>query len=64
MKGLVIGRVMLFFSFTFGDKEYQCALVHWIVPVGETPDPDTGMWVVEPEFKAGCHAQGLSSTTR
>ncbi|KAJ6609298.1 hypothetical protein B0H10DRAFT_2166369 [Mycena sp. CBHHK59/15] len=53
MKGLVIGHAMLFFSFTFGDKEYQCALVHWIVPVGETPDPDTGMWVVEPEFKAG-----------
>ncbi|KAJ6630400.1 hypothetical protein B0H10DRAFT_2160321 [Mycena sp. CBHHK59/15] len=53
MKGLVIGRAMLFFSFTFGDKEYQCALVHWIVPVGETPDPDTGMWVVEPEFEAG-----------
>jgi hypothetical protein len=50
MKGIVIGRVMLFFSFDFGDKEYQCALVHWMVPVGDSPDPDTGMWVVEPEY--------------
>ncbi|KAF7334105.1 hypothetical protein MVEN_02316300 [Mycena venus] len=53
MSGLVIGRAMLFFSFTFGGKEYQCALVHWIVPVGDTPDPDTGMWVVEPEYAGG-----------
>ncbi|KAJ6490015.1 hypothetical protein C8R45DRAFT_1138948, partial [Mycena sanguinolenta] len=49
MKGLVIGRVLLFLSFVFGDQEYQCALVHWFVPVGDAPDPDTGMWVVEPE---------------
>ncbi|KAJ7833381.1 hypothetical protein B0H13DRAFT_2240376 [Mycena leptocephala] len=56
MKGLVVGRAMLFFSFVFGGKEYQCALVHWIVPVGDTPDPDTGMWVVEPEFVAGLPA--------
>ncbi|KAJ7921877.1 hypothetical protein B0H13DRAFT_2230534 [Mycena leptocephala] len=56
MKGLVVGRTMLFFSFVFGGKEYQCALVHWIVPVGDTPDPDTGMWVVEPEFVAGLPA--------
>ncbi|KAJ7939434.1 hypothetical protein B0H13DRAFT_2648517 [Mycena leptocephala] len=56
MNGLVIGRAMLFFSFVFGQKEYQCALVHWIVPVGDTPDPDTGMWVVEPEFVAGSPA--------
>ncbi|KAJ7439253.1 hypothetical protein B0H11DRAFT_2254004 [Mycena galericulata] len=34
MRGLVIGR---------------CALVNWLVPVGDTPDPDTGMWVVELE---------------
>ncbi|KAJ7692006.1 hypothetical protein B0H16DRAFT_1222483, partial [Mycena metata] len=29
---------------------YQCALVHWFIPVGDAPDPDTGMWVVEPEY--------------
>ncbi|KAJ7918908.1 hypothetical protein B0H13DRAFT_1991238 [Mycena leptocephala] len=30
MRGLVVGR------------EHQCALVHWLVPVGDAPDPDTG----------------------
>ncbi|KAJ7162408.1 hypothetical protein C8R46DRAFT_1283311 [Mycena filopes] len=49
MRGLVIGRVFLFFSFTFADTYHECALVHWFVPVGDRPDPDTGMWVVEPE---------------
>ncbi|KAJ7491526.1 hypothetical protein B0H11DRAFT_2398839 [Mycena galericulata] len=34
MGGLVVGR---------------CALVRWFVPIGDSPDPDTGMWVVEPE---------------
>ncbi|KAJ7771418.1 hypothetical protein DFH07DRAFT_866418 [Mycena maculata] len=53
MGGIIIGRVMLFFSFVFGEKEYQCVLVHWLVPVGEGPDPDTGMWVVEPEDIGG-----------
>ncbi|KAF7354560.1 hypothetical protein MSAN_01369100 [Mycena sanguinolenta] len=53
MKGLVVGRVLHFLSFVFGDREYQCALVHWFVPVGDAPDPDTGMWVVEPEITAG-----------
>ncbi|KAJ7876978.1 hypothetical protein B0H13DRAFT_2547938 [Mycena leptocephala] len=50
MCGLVVGRVLLFFSFTFSNKEHQCGLVHWLVPVGDAPDPDTGMWVVEPEL--------------
>ncbi|KAJ6461522.1 hypothetical protein C8R47DRAFT_921810, partial [Mycena vitilis] len=58
MKGLVVGRALLFFSFEFADREYQCALVHWFVPVGNAPDPDpdTGMWVVEPESAAGTPA--------
>ncbi|KAJ7719182.1 hypothetical protein DFH07DRAFT_872339 [Mycena maculata] len=51
MRGLVIGRVLLFFSFTFSDTDYQCALVRWLVPVGDSPDPDTGMWVVKPELE-------------
>ncbi|KAJ7016290.1 hypothetical protein C8F04DRAFT_1215764 [Mycena alexandri] len=54
MRGLVAGRAMLFFSFEFHEKEYQCALVHWFIPVGDVPDPDTGMWVVEPEY-IGAH---------
>ncbi|KAJ7457137.1 hypothetical protein B0H11DRAFT_2160829 [Mycena galericulata] len=53
MRGLVIGRVLLFFSFAFADKLFECALVNWLVPVGDTPDPDTGMWVVELERQRG-----------
>ncbi|KAF8203408.1 hypothetical protein K438DRAFT_1964892 [Mycena galopus ATCC 62051] len=53
MGGLVIGRVHLFFSFVFAERSYECALVNWLVPVGDAPDPDTGMWVVEPERDRG-----------
>ncbi|KAJ6533564.1 hypothetical protein B0H19DRAFT_1324326 [Mycena capillaripes] len=53
MCGLVIGRVQLFFSYVFRDQSYECALVHWLVPVGDAPDPDTGMWVVQPERQRG-----------
>jgi hypothetical protein len=51
MQGMVIGRVLLFFSFSFRDQIYPCALVHWLVPVGDEPDSETGMWVVHPEFE-------------
>ncbi|KAJ7724027.1 hypothetical protein B0H16DRAFT_1736971 [Mycena metata] len=54
MWGMVIGRVLLFFSFTTPDEEsHSCALVHWYSPHGDAPDPDTGMWVVTPETAAG-----------
>jgi hypothetical protein len=51
MRGMVIGRVLLFFSFPFRNQIYPCALVHWLVPVGDEPDDETGMWVVQPEFE-------------
>ncbi|KAJ7017981.1 hypothetical protein C8F04DRAFT_978203, partial [Mycena alexandri] len=50
MRGLVVGRVYLFFSFAFAEHDYEFALVRWFVPVGDAPDPNTGRWVVEPEF--------------
>ncbi|KAF7372792.1 hypothetical protein MSAN_00485000 [Mycena sanguinolenta] len=53
MHGLVIGRVILFFSFVFSERVFECALVNWLVPVGNAPDPDTGMWVVELERERG-----------
>ncbi|KAJ6460102.1 hypothetical protein DFH09DRAFT_960259, partial [Mycena vulgaris] len=59
MGGIVIGRVQLFFSFTFTDKPFECALVNWMVPVGNTPDPDTGMWVVELERDHGVPTMGI-----
>ncbi|KAJ7221252.1 hypothetical protein GGX14DRAFT_669179 [Mycena pura] len=51
MRGMVIGRTLLFFSFTYLDTHHSCALVHWHTRVGNAPDDDTGMWVVAPEFE-------------
>ncbi|KAI0689353.1 hypothetical protein C8T65DRAFT_700267, partial [Cerioporus squamosus] len=48
-QGLHVGRVQLFFSFTFQEVLYECALVSWYSPIDDEPDPDTRMWVVEPD---------------
>ncbi|KAI0755888.1 hypothetical protein BC629DRAFT_1296697, partial [Irpex lacteus] len=32
---------------------YSCALVSWLLPVGDSPCPDTGMWMVRPEYERG-----------
>lgn len=53
MSGFEIARVLAFFSFIHGDKEYQCALIHWFSRVDNEPDEDTGHWKVEPEFNDG-----------
>lgn len=52
MRGLDVARVRLFFSFTFRGKFYPCALVNWYSRVGDGPDDDTGMWIVEAEKDA------------
>lgn len=61
MNGLISARVLLLLSFVFSEREYQCALVHWFVPIGDAPDPDTGMWVVEPERERGLPALEIIS---
>lgn len=53
MKGMVIGRVRLLFSFTYGHTRYPCALVEWFIPMDDEVDEDTGMWVVTPEYERG-----------
>lgn len=50
MLGLNIARVRLFFSFGFRGKFYPCALVHWFSRIGNGPDDDTGMWIVQREL--------------
>jgi hypothetical protein len=55
MRGMTIGRVFLFFSFTFRDAHYPCALVHWYPTVGTEPDEDTMLWVVKPKYKTNGH---------
>jgi hypothetical protein len=48
MLGLDVGRVHLFFSFTHEYIEYPCALISWYDRVSDSPDEDTGMWIVRP----------------
>jgi hypothetical protein len=50
MRGLDVARVKLFFSFSHDGIEYPCALMHWFSRVGDSPDVDTGMWVVKPDI--------------
>ena len=50
MSGLLVDRVLLFFSFTINEEPHQCALVHWFTIFGDQPDPDNGMWVVTPDY--------------
>jgi len=47
---LNVARVLSFFSFSRSGKVYQCVLVHWFSTFGCEPDPDTGMWVVVPDY--------------
>ncbi|KAJ7340817.1 hypothetical protein DFH08DRAFT_704237 [Mycena albidolilacea] len=49
MNGLIFTWVLLLLLFVFSKCEYQCALVCWFVLIGDAPDPNMGMWVVEPE---------------
>jgi hypothetical protein len=48
-RGLLAGRVFLFFTVRHEGEVFPCALVTWFSTVGEEPDPTTGMWVVEPD---------------
>ena len=49
MAGLDIARVHLFFSCKFNSVKYPCALVQWFSRVGQSADPETGMWIVQPD---------------
>jgi hypothetical protein len=50
MLGMTVGRVLLFFSFTYHNTYFPCALVHWFSLHGNMRDADTNLWVVKPEF--------------
>jgi hypothetical protein len=48
LRGLDVARVRLFFSFSHEGVQYPCALVRWFSRVGDSPNDNTGMWIVEP----------------
>ena len=47
MRGLDVAHVRLFFSFTYENTEYPCALIDWY-GFSDTPDEDMDMWIVKP----------------
>ncbi|KAF8325909.1 hypothetical protein F5887DRAFT_1065217 [Amanita rubescens] len=46
MKGMMVGRVQCFLSFSHLDNHYHCALIDHFKRVGARPDPVTGLWKV------------------
>jgi hypothetical protein len=51
-KSLLVARVLLFFSFKYNNVRHPCALIHWFSTLGDNPDDETGMWVVQPDYLA------------
>jgi len=47
--GLSVAQLRLLFSFTINGTRHEVALVEWFSYIGDSPDEDTGMWVVERE---------------
>ncbi|KAJ7048803.1 hypothetical protein C8F01DRAFT_1266589 [Mycena amicta] len=52
-RGLHAVRVRMLMKFTYRGIQYPCALVHWFSAHGDGPCPDTGMWVVKPDWVRG-----------
>ncbi|KAN0126130.1 hypothetical protein V8E53_015345 [Lactarius tabidus] len=52
-RSLLVAHFYLFFSFKYDDVHYPCALIHWFSTVGDAPDDETTMWIVEPDYLAG-----------
>ncbi|KIK39732.1 hypothetical protein CY34DRAFT_88664, partial [Suillus luteus UH-Slu-Lm8-n1] len=48
MRGLEVVRALCFFSFKYRWVLYECTVVHWFDVIGDAPDEDTGMWIVQP----------------
>jgi hypothetical protein len=59
MKGFDVARIMCFFSFAFRGKFYPCAVIRWFDTIGDSPDEDSGMWIVRPAYNAN-HSPNLS----
>ncbi|KAG1892811.1 hypothetical protein F4604DRAFT_1876051 [Suillus subluteus] len=52
IRGLEVARVRAFFSFKYGGEIFPCAIVRWFDVIGDSPDEDTGMWMVHPAYGA------------
>jgi hypothetical protein len=50
MQGLQIAHMLCFFSSKNMFILYECAIIHWFDVIGDAPDEDIGMWVVQLSF--------------
>ncbi|KIK80695.1 hypothetical protein PAXRUDRAFT_157989, partial [Paxillus rubicundulus Ve08.2h10] len=50
--GLEVACGHCFLSFTFQGITYPCAVIWWFDKIDDSPDMDTGMWVVHPTYSA------------
>jgi hypothetical protein len=64
MRGLEVARVLLLFSFSHEGVEYPCALVQWFSCVGDSPNNNTGMWVVESDVNKTTSVIHLDAVVR
>jgi len=55
--GLSVAHLVLLFTFLFKSKDRPTAVVRWFTFDGESPDEDSGMWIVKPQN----HPDGKSS---
>ena len=45
---VAVGHVRKFLQFSYKDKKYPCALIHWFTKPESKQNASNGMWVVEP----------------
>ncbi|KAN0138098.1 hypothetical protein V8E53_003987 [Lactarius tabidus] len=53
MRGMSVGRVRAFLSFSYNDTTYPCALIDRFKCIGRGPEHVSGMWKVRPERVGG-----------
>jgi hypothetical protein len=47
--GLSVAQLCLLFSFMINGTCHEVTLIAWFSYIGDSPDEDTGIWVVERE---------------
>lgn len=51
-QGMFVAQVHAFLKVKYGGQKYPCAVVSWFSTVGNSPCPQTGMWMVERDLDA------------
>ncbi|KAF8268076.1 hypothetical protein EI94DRAFT_1579001, partial [Lactarius quietus] len=54
-QGLLVTHINVFFSFTYQETLYPCALVQWFTTYGNSPCEEMGLWRVDADFDVRGH---------